>query len=91
MANVPSMTGWGREASVPTGYKTADLLEDSWFEHVASLFWSSSVLPVLPANGNGLSAKAFAFAHVVVGACLPVPVLVVRFARHRRGRFSTLQ
>ena len=35
---------------VPTGYKTADLLEDSWFEHVASLFWSSSYLPVLPAK-----------------------------------------
>ena len=86
MANVPGMTGGG-EASVPTGYKTADLLEDSWFEHVASLFWSSSSLPVLPANGLG--AKAFALAHVVVGACLPVPVLVARFAHHRRGGLFT--
>ena len=87
MANVPGMTEWGREALVSTGYKTADLLEDSWFEHVASLFWSSSSLPVLPFKGLG--AKAFAFAHVFVGACLPVSILVARFAHHRRGRFST--
>ena len=89
MTNLPGMTGWGREALVPTGYKTAYLLEDSWFEHVASLFWSSSSLPVPPANGLG--AKAFAFAHVVVGACLPVPVSVTRFAHHQRGGFSTSQ
>ena len=87
MANVPGMTGWGREASFPTGYKTADLLEDSWFEHVASLFPSSLSLSVLPTNGIG--AKAFAFAHVVVGACLPVPVLVARFEHHQCGGFST--
>ena len=89
MANVPGMTGWGREASFPTGYKTEYLLEDSWFEHVASLFQSSPYLPVLPANGNGLDMNVFTFAHVVVGACLPVPILVARFARHRRGVFST--
>ena len=89
MANVPGMTGWGMEASVPKGYNTADLLEDGWFEHVASFFWSSSFLPVLPANGLG--AKAFTFAHVVVGACLPVPVSVTRFAHHQRGGFSTSQ
>ena len=76
MANVPGMTGGGREASVPTGYKTADLLEDSWFEHVASLFRSSSPLPILLASGLG--AKGFAFTHGVVGACLPVPVFVAR-------------
>ena len=87
MADVPGMTGWGREASVPTGYKRADLLEDSWFEHVTSLFRSSSSLPVLPTNGMGV--KAFSFAYVIVGACLPVPVLVARFAHHRRDGFST--
>ena len=50
MGNVPVMTGWGREALVSTGYKTADLLEDSFFEHGASLFLSSSSLLVLPAK-----------------------------------------
>ena len=38
MANTPGMTGRGRESLVLTGYKTFELLEDSWFEHVASLF-----------------------------------------------------
>ena len=65
MANVPGMTRGGREASVPTGYKTAYLLGDSWYEHVCSLFLSSLplALPILLASG--LDAKAFIYSHVV--------------------------
>ena len=58
MANVPGMTGGGREASVPTGFKTADLLEDSWLDHVASLCRSSFSLPILPANYLGANTFA---------------------------------
>ena len=80
MANVSGMTWWGWEALFPTGYETADLVEDRWFDHLASLFGSASLsLPVLPVNGLGV--KAFAFAHDIVGACLRVPVLVAHCAR----------